>query len=117
MDIEKTMEFILEQQAATAAHLAEIGEHGKDVDKRLDRFDKRMDSLAARQEKTDRQIAAIRKLLMAGMKMMVQRDKEADARFKAMDEGINALIEAQQRSEKKLEQLIRALLGKHRNGR
>ena len=83
----------------------------------MDKVGERLDKLAARQEKTDRQIDAIRTLLKAGMKMMVQRDKAMDARFKATDDRINALIDAQGRTERRLDRLVQALLGKGRNGR
>jgi len=96
MDVERTMQFILDQQAATAVKLDHVAE--------------RLDRLTERQDKTDRQIAAIQKLILAGMKMMVKRDKVTDAR-------INALVDAQQRSERKLDRLIEALLGRGRNGR
>lgn len=103
MDVERTVEFILEQQAQTAAQLGQ---------------------LIAHQAKTDRQLSAIQTLLRTGIKMMIQRDKATDARFKATDARfkatdarISALAEAQQRTERKLERLIQALLGKGGNGR
>lgn len=103
MDIERTMEFIVEQQGATAAQLAELREQAKRVDRRF--------------EKNERQIAGILKLIKMGMKSMVLADRRMEARFRATDERINALIDAQERSEKKLDRLIQALQGKGRNGR
>jgi hypothetical protein len=110
MDIERTMEFIVEQQAATAAYLTELREQAKGVDRRLGR-------LTEQQEKNERQIAGILKLIKMGMKAMVLTDRRMEARFRATDERINALIDAQERSEKKLDRLIQALKGKGRNGR
>ncbi len=66
--------------------------------------------MTERQDKTDRQIKAIQKLILTGMKMMVRRDKVTDDR-------INALIDAQQHTERRLDRLIQALQGRIRNGR
>ncbi len=63
-------------------------------------------------DKTDRQIAAIQKLIVTSTKMIARRDKVTDARFRAVDEQIRALADAQQRTEKKLDRLIEALLGR-----
>ncbi len=116
MDTERTMQFILDQQAATAVKLDQVAERldqmGERLDQMTDRLDQmadRLDKLADRQDKTDRQIAAIQKLILTGMKMMVRRDKITDDR-------INALIDAQQRTERKLDRLIQGV-GRGRNGR
>ncbi len=66
-------------------------------------------------DQSDRQIAAIQKLFLDSMKMMARRDKITDARSRAVDEKINALVDAQQRTERKLDRLVRALCG--HNGR
>ena len=96
MDIERTMEFIVEQQAATAAQITRLGD--------------RLDKVVQRQDKTDRQIKGILTLIRAGMKALVEQGNSTDER-------INALIDAQERSEKKLDRLIQILQGKGRNGR
>ncbi len=120
MDVERTMQFILEQQAATAV--------------KLDRLKGRRDQSATRQDEIDHQTQAIQKLILTEIKMMARRDKVTDARFRAVDKRIkalapaqprtkrsfdqrmNALIHIQQRTEKKLNRLIGVLLGRGGKG-
>jgi flagellar motility protein MotE (MotC chaperone) len=71
MNIERTMHFILDRQAKARLH----------------------------QEKTDRQIAALLKLVKAGMKMLVRRQEKLE------------------RLDRKVDRLIDISLGKRTNGR
>ena len=96
MDIEKTMEFILEQQAKLVAHQM-------DVDARFAKIDRRID--------------AITTIVKAGMKLLVKQQQDFDHRMSAMDQRINALIDAQQRTDRKLDRLAEMLLGRRPNGR
>jgi septal ring factor EnvC (AmiA/AmiB activator) len=83
MNVEKTIEFLLEHQAR-----AEV---------RMDRFDKRLDGIT--------------KLMRMGMKAMMATDKKVSALAiaqKRTDEKINTLIDAQQRTDEKINVLIDA---------
>src|SRR5262249_54633925 len=113
MDVEQTMQFIREQQAATAVKL---------------------DKSAIRQDEIDRQTRAIEKFIQAEMKRMARRDRVTNARSRAgdkqtkalapgrprtgrsFDERMRVLIDLQRQTEKKLNRLI-ALLGRGRKGR
>jgi septal ring factor EnvC (AmiA/AmiB activator) len=103
MDVERTMEFILEQQAKSAVW----------------------------QQKTDRKMAGIQKLVVTGMKMLVKHDrdqaefrKELLALKKEMAEQKREMAEQAKRTDKrvaqgeaKFERLIAALLRQRPNGR
>ena len=92
MNVEKTIEFLLEHQAR-----AEV---------RMDRFDKRLDGIA--------------KLMRMGAKAMIATDKRVNALAvaqKRTDERIKALIESQQRTDKKFDRFMEAFLKKGTNGR
>jgi len=99
MNVERTIEFILGQQAKMVAH----------------------------QQKTDRRVDAIAKLLQTGMKMLVEiqkAQKEAEFKINALIDAQTALAEAQKRTEdrlarsdEKFEKLLAALLRKRADGR
>jgi cell pole-organizing protein PopZ len=85
MNVQKTMEFILEQQAAMIArqaeHEARLAGHGKQMaehDKRMAKIDKRID--------------AITKLIQTGMRILAKTDEK-----------LNALVDAQMRAEARME--------------
>ena len=88
MDVEKTIQAILESQLR--------------AEKRADRADERMD-------KFDKQLRATENLVRAGMKIIIERDKKFD--FK-----LNALIDAQNRSEDKFNRWMDELRKKRTNG-
>ena len=87
MNIERAIEHILHLQAQ-----AEV---------RMQRADIRMDRAEARMDRVDRQIAGIQKIIRTGMKLIVRIEKSQ----KESDEKLNALIEAQQRSEQREQRL------------
>jgi len=98
MDIQKTMEFILEQQAAMTARQAEHEARMAAHEVRMAEHDKRM-------VKIDKRIDATTKLIQTGMRMLVQTDEK-----------LKALAEAQLRAEARmgeidarLDRLIKAL--------
>ena len=91
MDVEKTIEFILDQQAK-----AEI--RWQKADERMERFDQRMERLEKRQEKFDKSLEGVRKLVVAGMKM------------------INQLAAAQKRTDQRFDRLIELLSRRSPNG-
>jgi len=92
MNVEKTIEFLLEHQARSEV--------------RMDRVDKRLDGIT--------------KLMRMGAKAMVATDKRVNALAvaqKRTDEKINVLIDAQQRTDKKFDRFMEAFLKKGTNGR
>ena len=90
MDVRKTMEFILEQQAQAAVWKAEID---------------------ARQAKTERRLEAITKLIQTGMKMLVKQEqqKETGQKLSALSDKFSELTEAQHKTDLKLNRVLDAL--------
>ena len=78
MDVEKTIQAILESQLR--------------AEKRADRADERMDRAEKRADRFDKQLNATRNLVQKGMQFILKGN--AEFRFK-----INALIDAQHRTE------------------
>jgi hypothetical protein len=92
MDIERTMEFILEQQARNAV------EH----------------------EKFERGLESLRTLVKFGMKLLVkvqQGQKELQVESTATKAEIRALARAQRKTDEKFQKLLAALLDQRGNGR
>ncbi len=84
MDVEKTMELILQQQAKAETQIAAMGE---------------------RQAKADKQIAAILKLIQTGMRMIVKQGENLNE----IQQSHKELAQAQKVTEAKLQGLIDAL--------
>lgn len=85
------MQFILDQQAATAAW----------------------------QEGADRKLKGLQVLVQAGMKMIIklhQQQRDLQERVASIDTRVDALIDAQSRTEAKLDRLIRDLGKRGGNG-
>jgi hypothetical protein len=123
VDVEKTIEFILESQARTEAALDRMAEQTKArsaaVDNRLDKMSKRMDATV--------------KLIQVGMKLLVNVQKcqqemngklnalvdaqqRADARMDQFDARMDRLAASQDRTEKTLNRFIASLTRKNKNG-
>ena len=66
MDVEKTMEFILQQQAKADAQIAIVAE-------RQAKAEEQQRKAEERQAKADKQIAAILNLIQTGMRMIVKQ--------------------------------------------
>jgi hypothetical protein len=99
MNVEKTIEFILDQQAKTEALWQRNEERWKRAEVRMDRFDKSLDGL--------------RKLVVTGMKML----NRATAERRAMEVDIRDLVAAQKRTDQKFERLVELLSRRSLNGR
>lgn len=105
MNVEKTIEFLLEHQAR-----AEL---------RMERSEKRLDGI-------DKRLDGITKLMRMGAKAILATDKKVSALTAAQkrtDEKLDALIESQQRTDhalaatnKKFDRLIETLTKKGTNG-
>jgi hypothetical protein len=107
MDVEKTIEFLLEQQARFDAQLArsaeELRQSRLDFDERLKLHDERL----KRYEDThNREMSQIRAQLSRGVRFAVQ---EGRAERKRRKEGDERLAAAQALTEQKLQQLIDSL--------
>jgi len=76
VDIEKTIEFILHQQARSEARW----------DAFLDKWEERENKWEARHVKAEKQIAAIRVILKTGMKLIVKLEEGQKRADKRMDE-------------------------------
>ena len=102
MDVERTIEFILDMQAKAEVRAAK-------ADERMDKFDRRME--------------AMRKMIEAGMRMLAKRDKE-HAEFKKefaesrrdWDRRIKEISDIQKKTDLKLDRLIDFWGKKRTNG-
>jgi hypothetical protein len=108
MNVERTMEFILQQQAKAEVQMAAMREQQA-------RYEKQQAELQARHAeehaKIDRQMKAIQKLITAGMKMIVKQGES----MKGLARAQRDLADAQKVTEVKLQGLIDALR-RGRNG-
>ena len=85
MNVERTIELILQMQAKAEAWADRS-------DARADRFDKRLE--------------ATRKLVETGMKLLVKIEKSQAESKKDFDHRLNALLDAQKKTDQKLDRLI-----------
>jgi hypothetical protein len=95
MDVQKTMEFILRQQAKAEDEMAAMRQRQ-----------------AESEAKAERQMAAIRKLIQTGMRMIVKNDEQIaknDLQIKELAAAHKELAAAQKVTETELRGLIVAL--------
>ena len=90
MDVERTMEFILQMQAKSEERMAR-------AEARMDKFDRRMEAMG--------------KLVQTGVKWLVKLEKTQQA----LSQDVKALTEAQRRTDRKFERFIDSW-NKHFNG-
>jgi hypothetical protein len=117
MDVEKTMEFLLAQQARFDAQMSELTEKmNLLVDQHIG-MEERHDR---EEERHDREIADIRAVaastrveLRRGIRLSVEEQRRERVRRQALDDGITKLAAAQVITEEKLQKLIDSL---RRNG-
>jgi hypothetical protein len=102
VNVEDTIKFILESQArAEARHeRAEIRQERAEkaqekADARMSAADKRVDAV---EKRLDKRMDAIAKLIQQGMRMLVTHKAETDRK-------INALVDAQMRTDVRMEEL------------
>jgi hypothetical protein len=92
MDVEKTIQAILESQLRAE-------KRADRADERMDRAEKRADSAEKRADRFDKQINATKNLVQKGMQIVLKMNaerKESSAEFRFR---INALIDSQNRTE------------------
>lgn len=87
------------------------------AEERMDRAEERMDRVDRHMEKFDKRLEATRKLVKAGIKIVAQLARNQAADRKKFDYKMNALIEAQQRTEDRLTRFIASLQRPRSNGR
>lgn len=130
MDIEKTLRAIAESQlrAEKRAELADKRADRADeradrfdermdraferlelADKRADRADKRMDKFDVRLDRLEKKLTVTANLVRAGVKIVLERDKKFDYK-------LNALIDAQSRTDEKLTRFIEQWRRRSANG-
>ena len=105
MDVEKTIEFILDQQAK--------------AETRWQRAEGRMGRLERRQDKFDKSLNGVRKLIVLGMKMVNQvaaSQKAAQIELSEIRNDIRGLTTAQKRTDQKFERLVELLSRRSPNG-
>ena len=102
MNVERTIEFILDRQAQTESNLAAFSANHLKIEANLA-------ELSANQKKTDRQIAAVAVLVQAGMKRLIRQEQAFNTR-------LNALTAAQQRTDARLDRLAKLLTEQRTNG-
>jgi hypothetical protein len=110
MDVEKTIAFILDQQAKTEVLWQQNEERWQRNEERWKRAEQRVD-------KFDRSLVGIRKLILLGAKTLVSSQKAAKAELREIREDIRELTAAQKRTDQKFERLVELLSRRSPNGR
>lgn len=119
MDVEKTIEFILNQQAKTEALYQRNEERWQRNEERWQRAEERMERVEKRQEKFDKSLEGVRKLVLVGMKMLNQvaaSQKAAQIELSEIRGDIRGLTTAQKRTDQKFERLVELLSRRSPNG-
>jgi hypothetical protein len=109
MDVERTIEFILDMQAKAEVRAAQADERAAKADERAAKADARMD-------KFDKRLEAMRKLVEAGMKILVKSEKERAESKKDFDRRIKEITELQRKTDLKLDRLFDFWTKKRTNG-
>jgi hypothetical protein len=103
MDVEKTIEFILDQQAKTEALWQRNEERWQRAEERMDKF--------------DQSLIRIRKLIQLGAKTLLSTQKAAKVELREIREDIRELTAAQKRTDQKFDRLVELLSRRSPNGR
>jgi chromosome segregation ATPase len=98
MDIEKTMEFILQSQARFEQNQARFEQNQVRFQQNHERFEQDHARAMRRMDRTDKQIEGIKKLIMTGMKLIVRLEKRDDE----IQVKIDALVDSQMRAEERM---------------
>ena len=106
MDVQRTIEFILDHQAKAEVQMAAMREQMQQMREQQARTDAQLAAVARQQIKAEGQMAAIRKLIQAGMKMIVKQGE----RINEVAEAQKDLAKSQKVTETKLQSLIDTLL-------
>ena len=99
MDVEKTIQAILESQLRAEKRADRADARMDRAEKRADSAEKRADSAEKRADRFDKQLNATKNLVQKGMQIVLKMNaerKESSAEFRFR---INALIDSQNRTE------------------
>jgi hypothetical protein len=110
MDVEKTIEFILDQQAKTETLWQRNEERWQRNEQRWKRAEERMD-------KFDQSLIRTRKLIQLGAKTLISSQKAAKVELREIREDIRELTAAQKRTDQKFDLLVELLSRRSPNGR
>ncbi|PYR98897.1 MAG: hypothetical protein DMG15_08580 [Acidobacteria bacterium] len=127
MDIERTIQFILESQAKTEIRMQQWQERADRSDAHMQQWEARIERsdarVAAMEKRLDRRMDAITKLLQQGMHILVKNQSEIAELRKAQrrtDTKLAELAEAQKElaeEQKETQRTLRAFIKSLRNGR
>ena len=119
---QRTMDFIVAQQAQFWANMQKLEESQQRAEARMDRAEARMDRADARMERgflrIDRLERVLKLMIKAGQRArrhMREQDEKFERRFAEVREIIAALGQAQAHSDRKLDSLM-DLVREQRNG-
>jgi hypothetical protein len=98
LDVERTINFILESQARAEIRQAKADERQAKANERQAKAETRVDAV---EKRLDKRMDAIAKLIQQGMRLLVTQKAETDRK-------INALVDAQMRTEARMEELAAA---------
>jgi hypothetical protein len=110
VDVEKTIEFILDQQAKTETLWQRNEERWQRNEQRWKRAEERMD-------KFDQSLIRTRKLIQLGAKTLIASQKAAKVELREIREDIRELTAAQKRTDQKFDRLVELLSRRSPNGR
>ena len=102
MDVERTMQFILDCQAKAEIRMAKMDERMAKMDERMAKMEARIDRMEIR---FDKRINAITKIVQTGMKMLAETQG-----------AVKELAVAQKRTEEKFQAFVDSM-NRGRNGR
>src|SRR5438105_3562512 len=109
MDVERTIEFILQMQAAAEVRMAKADERAAKHDERMAKHDERAAKADERMDKFDKRLEATRKLVEAGMKLITKKHIQIAGQ-------ISALAEQQRKTERTLDRFIVSMSSRRSNG-
>src|SRR5207247_7957180 len=109
MEVEKTIQAMLESQLRAE-------KRADRADERMDRADQRMDCAEKRADKFDKQINATRNLVREGMKFIVKSNKEFKFKIDALTDAQNRTEAAMRKTDEKLSRFLEQLNRKNTNG-
>jgi hypothetical protein len=110
MDVEKTIEFILDHQAKTETLWQRNEERWQRNEQRWKRAEERMGRF-------DQSLIRTRKLIQLGAKTLITSQKAAKVELGEIREDIRELTAAQKRTDQKFERLVELLSRRSPNGR
>jgi hypothetical protein len=127
MDVEQTIEFILDMQAKAEVRAAKADERAAKADERMDRAEARAAKADERMDKFDKRLEATRKLVEAGMKILLKSQQDhagSEKKFaeykieskRDFDRQMKEIREIQRRTDLKIDRLIDFWGKKRTNG-